>query len=98
MVSGWDNGRPVRPATKRLVKRALGTSDIATAGWRWTMRGLRTGEQRDLYLGLGLAALSFLRRTAPRKRLLFRKSLPEGSALVIDHRGTGDPRITVTRA
>ena len=87
----------MKQRTKRLAKRLLGTSDLTAAGWQRTLRGLRTGERRDLYLGLGLAALSFLRRTAPRKQLLFRKNVPEGSAIVIQHRRKGDPKITVTR-
>ena len=88
----------MKPRTKRLVKRALGTSNLTAAGWERTLRGLRTGEQRDLYLGLGLVAFTFLRRTAPRKRLIYRKTVQEGSTLVIQHRRKGDPKITVTRS
>lgn len=61
------------------------------------MQGLRTGDQTDLYLGLGIAALAFLQRTAPRKRLIYRKAIPEGSAIVVHSRGDGDPKIKVIR-
>ncbi|MCH8983276.1 MAG: hypothetical protein IH943_04125 [Acidobacteria bacterium] len=79
------------------MRRVLGTSDLAGAGLDRTLRGLRTGDQRELYLGLGLVAVAFLRRTAPRKRLVYRKAVPEGSAIVIHHRSHGDPRIKVVR-
>ena len=46
---------------------------------------------------LSLAALAYVRRTRPRRRLIFRRSLPEGSALVIHHKRRGDPRIEVIR-
>lgn len=67
------------------------------AGWERTLRGLRTGEQRELYIGLSLAAIAYLQRTAPRKTLLYKKSVPEGSAIVIHRRGSGEPKIKVTR-
>lgn len=83
---------------KRVLRYLFGTSDISKAGWDRTLMGLRTGEQRDLYLGLSLAAIAFLQRTAPRKQLLYRKEVPEGSALVIHHKRSGAPRIEVKRS
>ncbi len=62
-----------------------------------TLRGLRTGDQRELYSGLSLAALAYLRATRPRRRLVFSKKLPEGSAIVIHHRRSGDPKIEVIK-
>jgi hypothetical protein len=75
----------------------IGIRDIRSASIDRTLRGLRTGDQRQLYSGLGLAALAYLRNSRPRRRLLFRKKLPVGSALVIHHKRWGDPKIEVVR-
>ncbi len=77
--------------------RLLGIRDLGRESLDRTLRGLRTGDQRELYRGLGLAALFYLRNTRPRRRLLFSKKLPEGSALVIHHKRWGDPKIEVIR-
>jgi hypothetical protein len=77
--------------------RFLGIRDLTASGIDRTLRGLRTGDQRQLYTGLGMAALAYVRRTRPRRRLIFRRSLPEGSALVIHHKRRGDPKIEVVR-
>lgn len=77
--------------------RLIGIRDIRAASIDRTFRGLRTGDQRQLYSGLGLAALLYLKSTRPRRRLLFRKTLPEGSALVIYHKRWGDPKIEVIK-
>lgn len=77
--------------------RLFGIRDVTAASLDRTLRGLRTGDQRELYTGLSLAALAYVRRTRPRRRLIFRRSLPQGSALVIHHKRRGDPRIEVIR-
>jgi hypothetical protein len=77
--------------------RLIGIRDIRAASLDRTLRGLRTGDQRQLYSGLGLAALLYLRNTRPRRRLVFRKRLPEGSTLVIHHKRRGDPKIEVVK-
>lgn len=77
--------------------RFLGIRDIRAASIDRTLRGLRTGNQGELYRGLGLAALAYVTSTRPRRRLIYRKSLPEGSALVIHHKHRGDPKIEVVR-
>ncbi|HYJ25574.1 MAG TPA: hypothetical protein VE027_11255 [Acidimicrobiia bacterium] len=77
--------------------RLIGIRDIRSASIDRTLRGLRTGDQRELYSGLSLAALAYLRATRPRRRLIFSKKLPEGSALVIHHRRSGDPKIQVVK-
>jgi len=82
---------------KRLIDWLVGSDNWGTVGLTRGLRGLRTGDQRDLYLGLGLAALSFIRRTAPRKQLLYRRTVREGSAIVIHHRRSGQPKIEVIR-
>ena len=82
---------------KRLFERLIGGPSIGTIGLRRTLRGLREGDQRELYYGLALGALAFLRRTAPKKTLIYKQSVPEGSALVIHHKRFGDPKIEVVR-
>jgi hypothetical protein len=79
------------------ILRLLGIRDLTAASVDRTLRGLRTGDQRELYTGLSLAALAYMRRTRPRRRLLYRRRLPEGSAVVIHHKRRGDPRIQVIR-
>jgi hypothetical protein len=77
--------------------RLLGWGDIRAQGVGRTLRGVRTGDQRELYLGLGLLAMAYLSRTTPKRKLIYRKRLPEGSALVIHHKMVGDPKIEVIR-
>ncbi len=77
--------------------RLFGIRDLTAASVDRTLRGIRTGDQRQLYTGLSLAALAYMRRTRPRRTLIFRRSLPEGSALVIHHKRRGDPKIEVIR-
>ncbi len=82
---------------KRLIDWMVGSPNWGRAGLDRTLSGLRRGDQRDLYLGLGLAALSLARRTGPQKRLIYRKSVRPGSAIVIHHRRVGDPKIEVIK-
>lgn len=83
--------------TKPLIGRALGTTTFAATGLQRSMRGLRTGDQRELYIGLALLAFAFLQRSAPRKELLYRKTVRKGSAIVIHHRAVGGPKIEVRK-
>ncbi|MCI0424275.1 MAG: hypothetical protein L0Z49_03885 [Actinobacteria bacterium] len=83
--------------TDRILKRALGSSDIRLEARRRTMRGLRDSDDRQLYIGLALAALSYLRRTAPRRQLVYRRELREDAALVIYHKSSTDPRLEIVR-
>ena len=82
---------------KRLFERLIGGPDIGIIGLRRTLRGLRQGDQRELYYGLALAALAFLRRTAPKKTLVYKQSVPSGSAIVVHHKRRGDPKIEVIK-
>lgn len=81
----------------RLKDRVLGGSDAREAGYERTLRGLREGDRRELSLGLALSALAYLQRTKPRKELLYRKTVPEGSALVIYHKKSGNPRLEIVK-
>jgi hypothetical protein len=82
---------------KRLIDWLAGSPNWGAAGVSRGLRGLRQGDQRDLYMGLGLAALSFLRRTAPRKQLLYRRTVPKGTAIVVHNRRRGGPKIEVIK-
>ena len=66
--------------TRRLTKKALGARDLREEGMLRALGGLRSGDQRQLYLGLALSAVAYLSRTQPRRQLLFRKTVPVGSA------------------
>jgi hypothetical protein len=81
--------------TKRLIKWYVG--DPKREGYRRSLRGLREGDSRELTLGLALVALAYLRASGPRKRLLYRKTVPTGSALVIHHKRHGDPKLEIRK-
>lgn len=81
--------------TKRLMKRIV--DDPKREGYRRSLRGLREGDYRELGVGLALTALAYLRSTRPRKELIYRKTVSEGSALVIHHKKTGTPKLEIRR-
>lgn len=81
----------------RVTRTFIGEDDLRTAGVLRIWRGLRRGDRRDLYFGVALAAIAWLRQGSGGKQLIFRESLPKGSALVIHHRRKGDPRIEVIK-
>ncbi|MGF1617356.1 MAG: hypothetical protein ACFCU2_06045, partial [Acidimicrobiia bacterium] len=76
----------------RAFRTLLGSTDLKTAGYARVWRGLRVGDRRDLYLGVTLALISVLRQNSGGKDLIFRKRLPEVTALVIHHKKKGDPK------
>jgi hypothetical protein len=80
----------------RLLRLA-GWSEPGVEGLTRGLRGLRTGDQRDLYVGLGLVAVAYLQRTAPKKKLIYRKTVREGSAIVVRHTRRGEPRLEVVK-
>lgn len=83
--------------TRKLTRRAFGRSDARAEGYRRTLKGFREGDTRELYIGLALAAISYLRKTTPRKELLYRRTVHEGSALVIHHKRSGTPRLEIVK-
>jgi hypothetical protein len=88
----------MRRLTRTLVNKVFGIGDPAQEGLTRTLGGLRKGDQRELFLGLTLSALAYLNRTRPSKRrLLFRETVPLGSAIVVHHREKGAPRIEVIK-
>ena len=83
--------------TKKLINRALGYRDPRDEGVRRAWRGLRVGDRRELALGLSLTALAYLSRTRPSRQLLYRKTVPAGSAIVVHHKEQGAPKIEVLK-
>lgn len=74
----------------------LGDTDTARAGVNRTMRGLREGDRRELYLGLVLSGLAYLQRTKPRKVLIYRQEIKDGEAVVIRNAKPGQPKVEIT--
>ena len=82
---------------KKFMRRVWGGSDARAVGFNRTLRGLREGDSTDLYFGLALSALAYLQRSRPRKKLIHRQSLPEGTAIVIHHKKSGNPRLEIIK-
>ena len=83
--------------TKKFMRRVWGGTDAREIGFDKTLRGLREGDSTDLYFGLALSALSYLQRTKPRKRLIHKQTVPEGTAIVIHHKKSGNPRLEIIK-
>jgi len=82
---------------KKFMRRMWGGSDAREVGFNRTLRGLREGDSTDLYFGLALSALAYLQKSKPRKKLIHRQSLPEGTAIVIHHKKSGNPRLEIIK-
>ncbi len=82
---------------KKFIRRVWGGSDAREVGFDRTLRGLREGDSTDLYFGLALSALAYLQRTKPRKKLIHRQTVPEGTAIVIHHKKSGNPRLEIIK-
>lgn len=73
-------------------------SNLMTAGAQRALRGLRVGDQRVFLTGMALAALGWLRSTrGPKRRLLYRREIPAGSALVVRAGRDTLPEVEVRR-
>lgn len=83
--------------TKKLLEKAIGGGDARTEGIRRTFTGLRESDRRQLYIGLALTALTYLRKTGPQRELIFKKTVPTGSAIVVHHKKAGAPKIEVIK-
>lgn len=81
--------------TKRLMNRVV--EDPRREGYRRSWKGLREGDYRELSIGLVLATLAYLQKTAPRKQLLYRKVVPIGSAIVIHNKKRGRPKLEIRK-
>lgn len=81
---------------KRL-RSVYGVPGLRSEGAGRLWRGLRNRERRDLLLGAAMLAIGWLQQSQQKKELLFRKSVPVGSAVVIHHTRRGDPKIKVIK-
>ena len=79
----------------RLVKRVLGDTDIARSGVTRTWHGLRERDRREFALGLVISGLAYLQRTKPRKTLIYRQEIKEGSAVVVRNTVPGQPKVEI---
>ena len=86
----------MKSLVQTISNQILGPDGI-DSGYDRTLTGLRTRDRRELMVGLALVGLSYLRRTQPSRELLYRKSVPTGSALVIHHRKRGKPKIEIVK-
>lgn len=78
----------------------LDPAGLLTGGASRMLRGLRTGDQRMLFVGAALALLGWWRRPAARGRtLVFREELKPGRSLMVRYGRSGElPELEVTRA
>lgn len=70
------------PSILNLVKRVVVVGSGESPSTK-LLRGLRTGDQRALLTGAALLGYTWLTRRSNTREVLFRKPIPEGSALVI---------------
>jgi hypothetical protein len=57
--------------------------DHVARGITRTARGLRTGDQKLVYLGIGLVLFDLLRRSRSRPALVYRRDLKPGQAVTV---------------
>ncbi len=81
----------------RIIRLAFGVSNPGPEGRMRVFQGLRERNDRELMIGLSLMAFSYLRRTKPRRQLLYRREVRDGSALVIHHRSSGEPKLEIVK-
>lgn len=67
-----------------------------TLGWARLLQGLREGNQQVLLTGFALLAWERL-RSKPKRKLLYRKTLPIGSSVVVRHTKRGHPRLEIDK-
>ena len=74
-----------------LTERVLGAPTAFAAGTRRTLTGLRTGDTTELVLGLALLGFTYMRRTAPRRELIYRQKLAPGAHVTVRNATAGTP-------
>ena len=78
-----------------MTEQVLGAPTARLAGYRRTFTGLRTGDRREIVFGLTLLAFTYLRRTSPRRELIYRQKLPAGSHVTIRNTERGRARLEI---
>lgn len=63
------------------------------------LRGVRTGDQRSLYAGAALIAFGLWRRSRDKetRKLIYRKTLRPGEALLIRESATGVDKLVISK-
>ncbi len=74
-----------------MTEELLGGPTAFTAGYRRTLTGLRTGDRTDLVLGLALLGFTYMRRTRPRKELIYSQVLAPGTHVTVRNAKPGTP-------
>lgn len=78
---------------QRLERALFGDSDIRVAGQIRAMRGFRERDRTELYLGMALIALAWLRKPGAGRELIERRYVPRGTAMVVHNRRRRGPRL-----
>ena len=74
-----------------MTEQVLGGPTAFAAGSRRTLTGLRTGDRTELILGLALLGFTYMRRTSPKKELIYRKELAPGAHVTVRNAKPGTP-------
>src|SRR5690606_18113764 len=81
----------------RIIRMAWGTTSPGMAGRMKLAQGVGRSDSRDVYIGLALLGLSYLRRTQQRRELIYRREIPEGAAPVIHNNDESAPRLEIVK-
>ena len=81
------------PRLNDMTEKVLGAPTAFTAGYRRTLTGLRTGDRQELVFGLVLLGFTYMRRTAPRKKLIYRQTIKSGTSVTIRNAKPGSARL-----
>lgn len=69
--------------------------NLKTIGWARAIQGLREGNQSLLVTGLAILLIQGLRSSRPKRELVYRKTIPLGSTIVVRHTHRGQPRLDI---
>lgn len=79
-----------------MTESVLGAPTALAAGYKRTLTGLRTGDRRELVLGLVLLGFTYMRRTAPRREMIYRRQLKAGEHLTVRNTPSGAARLEIS--
>ncbi|CAN5808465.1 hypothetical protein BH23ACT5_BH23ACT5_07980 [soil metagenome] len=69
--------------------------NLKTIGWARAIQGLRDGNQSLLVSGLALLLIQRLRSSRPKRELIYRKTIPLGSTIVVRHTAGGQTKLDI---